>query len=265
MDWIRIRRHPHFAHKLIVLMSKATVTRVSTGQKPIGYDGRVQKALKSSVKIAGVSEIQKTSHLKKKEHSIFKMDDMYAKFLPVIRKYEKTPNVELEFRVGKMNRGRFDTNVGKETYSKVLMALNQYAGWESKMETEDTVYYGQNGRRAVCNAKTDEVKRVIKKKIEVVDHALENQPFDVRLGVATETPYEPDEDEEVFDETKTRTRHSFVRKNLVIDVSRVKGNPEDMDTDEDTVYQIELEILKVGTDQEMFNMMYKILDVLKVT
>lgn len=193
------------------------------------------------------------------------MDDVYAKFLPVIRHYESTPNVELEFRLGKMNRGRFDTNVGRDTYDKVLRALNKYEGWESKTESEDVVYYGQNGRRAVCNTKTDEVKRVVKHKLAVVDHELENQTFDVRLGVATETAYEPTEDEEIFDETKNRTRHSFVRKNLVIDVSKVKGNPDDPDMDEDTVYQIELEILKVGEDWEMFNMFHKIFDVLKIT
>lgn len=196
------------------------------------------------------------------------MEALFAKFSPVVRSHSTKPNVELEFRVGKMNRGRFDTNVGKEAYTKALMNLAKYKGWEKTSKSEDTIYYGLNGRRAVCNPETGDVKRVVKNRVEVVDQNLEGQPFDVRLGVSTEVPYEPDEEEEVFEETKTRVRHSFIRKNLAIDVSAVQGSPDDPDCDEDMSYQIELEIIdpkNIGDDNQLYNLMYKVFDVLKIT
>ena len=192
---------------------------------------------------------------------------VFPKFLPVIRKHANTPNVELEFRIGKMNRGRFDTNVGPDTYKKALRRLMKYNAWEKTSVSQDTIYYSRNGRRAVSNDDTDNVIRVIKLKIDKVDQELDNQPFDIRLGIATETPYEPDDDDD-FDEMKKRMRHSFVRNNLCIDVSMIKGNPDDPDCEDDTSYQIELEIIdpkKVGTDEECYKLMHKIFDVLKIT
>jgi hypothetical protein len=195
------------------------------------------------------------------------MEMVFTKFLPVVRQHASTPNVELEFRVGKINRGSFDTNVGPDTYKKALARLMKYKAWEKTAVSQDTIYYSQNGRRAVSNDVTDDITRVVKHKITKVDQALENQPFDIRLGVATETPYDPD-DEDDFDEMKKRTRHSFIRKNLSIDVSMIKGNPDDPDCEDDTSYQIELEIIdpkKIGTDEECYKLMYKIFDVLKIT
>lgn len=196
------------------------------------------------------------------------MEMLYPQFMPVVRRHCATPHVELEFRIGKLNRGRFDTNVGKATYEKALRALRKYQGWESTKSTEDTIYYGLNGRRAVCNSETGDVKRVIKTRVEVVDQDLPDMPFDVRLGVSTEVPYEPDEEDEVFEETKTRARHSFTRKNLVIDVSAIQGNPEDPDCDDDMTYQIELEIIdptQVTDDNILYNIMHKVLDVMRTT
>jgi len=195
------------------------------------------------------------------------MEMVFTKFLPVVRQHASTPNVELEFRVGKINRGSFDTNVGPDTYKKALARLMKYKAWEKTAVSQDTIYYSQNGRRAVSNDVTDDITRVVKQKITKVDQALENQPFDIRLGVATETPYDLD-DEDDFDEMKKRTRHSFIRKNLSIDVSMIKGNPDDPDCEDDTSYQIELEIIdpkKIGTDEECYKLMYKIFDVLKIT
>ena len=196
------------------------------------------------------------------------MESLFATFAPVIRSHSTTPHVELEFRFGKMNRGRFDTNVGKESYERTLKNLAKYKGWEQTAKSEDTIYYGLNGRRAVCNPETGDVKRVVKNRVQVVDHAQDDQPFDVRLGISTEVPYEPAEEEEVFEETKSRVRHSFIRKNLVIDVSAIQGSPDDPDCDEDMSYQIELEIIdpsNIGDDSTLYNLMHKVFDVMKIT
>jgi len=111
----------------------------------------------------------------------------------------------------------------------------------------------------------DDVKRVIKKRVEVQDFQMD--PFDVRLGVSTEVPYEETADEEVFDETRQRIRHSFVRKNLSIDVSMVKGSPDDMDSEDVISYQIELEIIDpaaVKNENELHNILYKVFDIMNI-
>ena len=99
----------------------------------------------------------------------------------------------------------------------------------------------------------------------VADFELGGEAFDLRLGVSTEQPWEYDGDE-VSTEQKDKERWSFVRKNLSIDVTALKGNPDDKDCDEDTVYQIEMEIIKpseLGSDVEVFNLIYKVFDIIK--
>lgn len=185
-----------------------------------------------------------------------------------VSNYLQSPNHEIEFRIGKISHGRFDTNVGKETYMRVLRRLDRYQEWESKSVSNDTIYYGNGFRRATCNNDTDDIKRIIKKSVAKFDYKIPNHSFDVRASVATETPYEPEDDEEVFEETRSRVRHSFVRKNLVIDVSMVKSTPEDIDSESDVSYQIELEIINpslVKSETTLSNIIQKIYDVLKIT
>ena len=46
----------------------------------------------------------------------------------------------------------------------------------------------------------------------------------------------------------------------------VKGDPDDKDSEEDTIYQIEMEIIKPSEIQnkiEMYNLLYKVFDLLK--
>jgi len=192
---------------------------------------------------------------------------MHAFFTPVINKYLKSPNHEIELRLGKLKRGKFDTNIGFESYKRALSSLQQYTGWENIKVSNDTIYYGAGGRRATMNEESEEVTRIIKKRVEVQDFQMIDAPFDVRLGICTETPYEEIADEEVFEETRQRVRHSFVRKNLSIDLSFIKGTPDDMDAESDLSYQLEMEIVDpaaVGSDVELYNILYKVFDVLKV-
>ena len=226
----------------------------------------MHQALNGCVEVARVSKIHQTSHLKDKTLLSFKMETLYPKFQQVIHKYKNHPHVEIEFRLGKVNRGSFDTNVGEKTYMKVLEGLMMYKGWEKSKVTHDQIFYGEGGRRAVNNIDSDETTRAIKTKLVKVDHVCEGRPLDVRLGVSTEVPCEPDEDE-VYTESKERTRYSFIRKNLSIDVSMIKGTPDDPDCDKDTQYQIELEIIdpsKVTDDNVLYPIVNKVFDLMNV-
>jgi len=190
---------------------------------------------------------------------------LFEKWKPLITKHARQPNTEIEFRFGRKADKGFDTNAGKETFGSVLTALQKYDGWETTLKTVSTMYYFEGSKRLTVNEETDEQVGHIKKRVLVDDFALGDAAFDVRLGISTEEPFEYDGDE-TSTEQKTKERWSFVRKNLSIDMSIVKGTPDDPDSDEDTTYQIEMEIVKpadVKDDKDLFNIIHKVFDLLK--
>ena len=203
---------------------------------------------------------------------------LFAKWEPLIRQHTKRPNTEIEFRFGRPSGKGFDTNVGPAVFDKVMRALRKYDGWESTKHSNATVYYfegeGTSGSRAdrrsykrlTVDEETDEQVGHIKKRVLVDDFSMESEPFNVRLGVSTEEPFEYDGDETSTKQT-TKERWSFVRKNLSIDMTIVKGTPDDKDSDEDTTYQIEMEIIDPsqisGDENELFNLLHKIFDLMK--
>ena len=192
------------------------------------------------------------------------MDAFFDRWSEIIRANAGSGR-EIEIRFGKLNRGSFDTNVTKDTYDKVLRRLRKYAGWEHVEETDTSnFYYDRNRRVTYDNVKGDISECVIKQRVLVDDVSLKGELFDVRLGVSTETPCDHVEDEE-YTKVRNRKRVSFLRKDLRIDVTAVSGDPEDPDSENETEYQIELELLRVPeTRHELYNMVYKVFDVLKI-
>lgn len=183
---------------------------------------------------------------------------------PLIRKHASSEHVEIEIRLGRKTPSKFDTNVGRATFEKLLRALRKYNGWESQSENTYSVYYGSGGKRITVDEATDESTAVIKTRVAVTDFDLTNHPFDVRLGISKETPYEQDDEE--MASVKEKHRWSFVRKNLSIDLSRIKGDPEDPDSDEDTTWHVELEIVdpkNIGDRDVLFALLYKIFNILE--
>lgn len=188
-----------------------------------------------------------------------------------IETYKDTPNVEIEIRLGKVNRGKFDTNIGQQTFEKVLRRLRKFDGWESTSESQSTVYYDTAAsKRVVMNDVTDEMEScVIKKRLHVNDQPLNGFPVDARIGISSEVPYDRNEDaDENFTRVKKRKRYSFVRKGLSIDLSEVSGDADDKDSEEATEYQIELEIIdppkNAAERHQVFNIIYKISDICKI-
>ena len=191
---------------------------------------------------------------------------LFDKWEKVIENHRHSENTEIEIRFGRGSTRGFDTNVGQETFKKVLQALTKYEGWESTNHSEVTVYYFDGGKRLSVNEQTEEQVGEIKTRVTVDDFQLPNEPLDVRLGISTEVPFEYD-GEETSTEQKTKERWSFVRKNLSIDMTIITGNPDDKDSDEDKTYQIELEILRPSQIQnkiELFNILYKVFDMMKL-
>ena len=177
--------------------------------------------------------------------------------------HKNEEHIEVEIRLGKHNGSLFDTNVGKETFERVLKGLKKYNGWESTKTTTTDVYYDDtNGIRISSDENTGE--QVMVQKINVVKQDFKFEPLDVRFSISREIPTFGQYD---MDRKRSKVRHSFVRKNLSIDMTISTGDSVDMDSEDASSYQIELEINKPGdvtSHDQLFNILHKINDVSKL-
>jgi len=186
------------------------------------------------------------------------------KLLPVFEEHKEEEHIEVEMRLGKHNGSFFDTNVGKDTFERVLEGLRKYDGWEKTETSELDVYYNDaNNIRLSVNKDTGDNGSMIQK-INVLKEDFNGSPLDMRFSVSREIPtwgeYE-------MDRVRTKTRHSFIRKNLSIDMTISSGDNADMDSEEECSYQIEFEIVKpqdVRTRDEFFNIVHKVNDLSKL-
>ena len=185
------------------------------------------------------------------------------KLLPVLESHKDEEHIEVEMRLGKHNGSFFDTNVGKETFECVLNGLRKYNGWENtKTTTSENYYNAANSIRITVNEDTGEQTMI--QKINVVKEDFTGSLLDVRFSVSREIPTWG---EYPMDRKRTKTRHSFVRKNLSIDMTIASGDNVDMDSEEECSYQIELEIVRpqdVSGRDEFFNILHKINDLSKL-
>jgi hypothetical protein len=185
------------------------------------------------------------------------------KVLPVFDTHKDEENIEIELRLGKYNGTFFDTNVGKETFERVLDGLRRYTGWENvKTSVSDIFYSDKDGVRITSDHETGEQTMI--QKINVIKDDFTGTPLDMRFSISREIPtwgeYE-------MDRKRTKTRHSFIRKNLSIDMTISSGDNVDMDSEEECSYQIEFEIIKPGDvscRDELFNIIHKVNDLSKL-
>jgi len=185
------------------------------------------------------------------------------KVLPVFDTHKDEENIEIELRLGKYNGSFFDTNVGKETFERVLDGLRRYTGWESvKTSVSDIFYSDKEGVRISSDHDTGEQTMI--QKINVIKDDFTGTPLDMRFSISREIPtwgeYE-------MDRKRTKTRYSFIRKNLSIDMTISSGDNVDMDSEEECSYQIEFEIIKPGDvscRDELFNIIHKVNDLSKL-
>jgi hypothetical protein len=196
------------------------------------------------------------------------MDIIFESTTQIFNANKNRPNTEIEFRIGKINKKMFDTNVGKDVFDRIMSGLRKYKDWENVVETNTSVYYRGNTRVIVNDDNEDEIIKIEKINISKNDFKLEKNIMDVRLAVSTETAIHPDIGEDgVMDSIRTKHRVSFIRKNLSIDMTVVRGDSCDMDDEEENRYEIELEIINlnfVKDDKELYNLIHKIFDVLKI-
>ena len=185
------------------------------------------------------------------------------KVLPIFEAHKNEGDIEVEIRLGKHNGSLFDTNVGKDTWKRVLKGLKKYNGWESvKMSTSDVYYSDSNNIRITSDEESGEQTMI--QKISVIKEDFKCEPLDVRFCVAREIPTSGEYE---MDRKRTKTRHSFVRKNLSTDMTISSGDNADMDSEEEASYQIELEIMKPDAVDDIYkfqNILQKVSDLSKL-
>jgi hypothetical protein len=185
------------------------------------------------------------------------------KALPLFEAHKAEGDIEVEIRLGKHNGSLFDTNVGKDVWKQVLKGLKKYEGWEStKTSTSDVYYNDANNVRITVDEDSGEQTMI--QKIAVVKEDFKREPLDVRFCIAREIPTSGEYE---MDRKRTKTRHSFIRKNLSIDMTISSGDNADMDSEEEASYQIELEIVKpsgVDSIYKFKNILQKIDDLMKL-
>lgn len=183
--------------------------------------------------------------------------------LPIFEAHKDEEDIEVEIRLGKHNGSLFDTNVGKDTWKQVLKSLKKYNGWEDvKMTSSDVYYNDANNVRITCDEESGEQTMI--QKISVIKEDFNREPLDVRFCVAREIPTSGEYE---MDRKRSKTRHSFIRKNLSIDMTISSGDNADMDSEEEATYQIELEIINprdVDSVYKLQNILQKIDDIGKL-
>jgi len=189
--------------------------------------------------------------------------NLAERVLPIFEAHKGEGDIEIEIRLGKHNGSLFDTNVGKDTWKRVLKGLKKYDGWESvKMTTADVYYNDANNVRITCDEESGEQTMI--QKISVIKEDFKRDPLDVRFCVAREIPTSGEYE---MDRKRSKTRHSFVRKNLSIDMTISSGDNVDMDSEEEAMYQIEMEIVKPSDVDSIYkfqNILQKIDDLCKL-
>jgi hypothetical protein len=194
------------------------------------------------------------------------MDTLHSMIKPHFERLRSTEHLEFEMRLGKSNKGYFDSNVGEEVFNRILGALDKYQGWEDRTHEETSVYYLGN-IRTIIDEQTEEVTHMEKIPLQKGDLVLEGRPLDVRYSFAQEKSCEPPPEGSTMEFVRTKNRQSFLRKNLRIDMTRVGGSGEDPDEEEDTRYEIELEVVdpkRVEHDWELYNIIHKVQDLLNI-
>lgn len=196
------------------------------------------------------------------------IETAYKKVHKVFNEHRGDPHTEVEMRLGKFNGKMFDTNVGKETFEKINDALMKYDGWEKILNTEEEVFYRDhdNIRMSVDESSGDR-KVVHKISLHKEDFKkIKGAPLDMRFSVCKEVPVELD-DFGVMDRKRTKTRRSFVRKNLSIDLTVSTGDAVDLDSEEMSEYQVEFEIIRpsdVKDAYQLMNIIQKVNDLFKI-
>jgi hypothetical protein len=191
------------------------------------------------------------------------MNNLFKKVETAFKQHQTLPNLEVELRLGKKNGTMFDTNIGEDKFNKIKTALENYSGWENVKKSTTSSYF-LNDKRCDFDEESEESTTIIKNRLVKIDHILPHEFLDVRFAIAQEIPSDDLEGDAEF--VRHKSRVSYVRKNLSIDLTIVSGDSEDMDDESENKFEVEFEIIdptKINSKTEFYNIIYKVQCILK--
>ena len=161
----------------------------------------------------------------------------------MIEEYKDLEGVEFEFRLGRMNGRKFDSDVGKDYFQKIAGILTSNTSWSDQHMLHTTEYSkNKSNVRQILDEKTDTETFIEKKRIKDVTYTVEGMPLDFRFSVSQETSLtnqEPFEECNFVREKKRTSRH---HKNWKYETTQVDGGDVDIDAESSTRYEVELEV-----------------------
>ena len=106
----------------------------------------------------------------------------------MIEEYKDLEGVEFEFRLGRMNGRKFDSDVGKDYFQKIAGILTSNTSWSDQHMLHTTEYSkNKSNVRQILDEKTDTETFIEKKRIKDVTYTVEGMPLDFRFSVSQET------------------------------------------------------------------------------
>jgi hypothetical protein len=159
--------------------------------------------------------------------------------------YLLLPFVEIELRFGTINNNRFDSNIDKKYFNKLLSVLEKNS-WVSTELKNTNEYFVDQFKKLIVNH--DGSKKVIlKEKVMTVDIISQDNPFDIRLTVNQEFNLNSQVDhftKQVESGTvsglRKKNRNSFIDTHFRYDLTCVE---ETIDNVVREKFEMELEII----------------------
>jgi hypothetical protein len=148
--------------------------------------------------------------------------------------YKDVPGLEIEFRLGYIEDGSFNSNISKEFYDIIHNELSNSSVFQKKnIESIDT-YYGKN------HIRHSTIDNSYVQKTRLHNLNISYEPFDIRVSFSKEEPVKTKpRSKPVY--TRNKNRNSYNYKFWSYDLTKITTNENSLDI---VNYEIELEIKK---------------------
>ena len=161
----------------------------------------------------------------------------------LMEEYKDLPGVEFEFRLGRVNGKKFDSNVGKVNFEKIAGILTTNSSWNDQKMLHTTEYSKKKSNvRQILDELTDTETFLEKKRLKDVTYSVDGMALDFRFSVSQETILTDQETMDDCDFVREKKRTSRHHKNWKFETTQVEGGDTDPDEESTIRYEVELEV-----------------------
>lgn len=148
-------------------------------------------------------------------------------------------NLEVEFRLGYIEKGKFNPDIGQLYYNNLIYAFDNSNAWHSVQKTKSTDYFFDS-KRLTVHENGDSVC-IKKEKLKNIDFEFQGTGFDLRVSFSKEIPTEKFSLEK-SNYVRIKERTSYCHEHLSYDLTKVEYI---VNAVKNYSYSIELEIKKL--------------------